>query len=125
MNLPTVGINPKDLIGVTKAPVALVPPVAIIMTARAMAVGAKKYGEANWREIPIKRRVYLEAALRHIYAALDGEEIDPETDCPHIAHVCAGMSILMDADANGASIGWKTVPGKAADVMRKLYPPKA
>lgn len=118
------GVNPKDLVGVTKAPVSMVPPTAILQQSRALAVGVAKYGWANWRDYPVQRLVYLEAALRHIYADLDGETIDPETGVPHIAHACAGLDILMDAEANGMCVDNRTKPGAFSVLSRRLYPGK-
>jgi hypothetical protein len=119
-----VGVNPKDRVGVTKAPVSLVPPTAILQQARALAVGAAKYGRANWRDYPVQRVVYLEAALRHIYADLDGETIDPETNVPHIAHAAAGLDVLMDAEANGMVVDNRPKTGSYAKMAAKFYPPK-
>jgi hypothetical protein len=123
--------NPKDLIGVTKAPLDYFPPVAILQASRAMKHGADKYGRANWREKAIKRTIYLGAALRHIAADLDGETIDPETitlECPngvpHIALAVAGLGIALDADAIGNLIDDRPTKGGYADLARKLFPPK-
>lgn len=93
------GINPKDLVGLAKTPLRLIPPPALISLANVMALGAKKYGPFNWREKTVRRTVYLEAALRHIYTVLDGEDLDPESREPHEAHAMACMAILLDAIA--------------------------
>ena len=42
--------NPKDLIGMTKPPLRLVPPALLLFVARVMGLGAKKYGAYNWRK---------------------------------------------------------------------------
>jgi hypothetical protein len=96
--------NPKDLIGVTKAPLRLVPPVLEILTSVPMAVGAKKYGAFNWRKSAVRHSLYLEAARRHIDAILDGEACDEETTVEHEASVAACMAIIMDARAVGKLI---------------------
>lgn len=119
-----IGTNPKDRVGITKAPVSLVPPVAILQQARALAVGANKYGRANWRDHPVQRVVYLEAAMRHILADLDGETIDPETGVPHIAHAAAGLDVLMDAEANGMVVDNRPKKGAYAVKASEFYPPK-
>jgi hypothetical protein len=93
--------NPKDLIGVTKAPLRLVPPILEILTSVPMAVGAKKYGAFNWRKSAVRHSLYLEAARRHIDAILDGEVCDEETKIEHEASVAACMAIIMDARSIG------------------------
>ena len=89
--------NPKDLIGDKKPRLCLVPPALSIYVAKVMVHGAEKYGPFNWRANKVRRTVYLEAALRHILAALDGEDADAESGVPHEAHAAACMGIILDA----------------------------
>jgi hypothetical protein len=112
--------NPKDLIGATKAPLNLVPPALFIEVAPVMALGAKKYGPYNWRESKVKLSVYLTAILRHTLAALDGQWEDPESGRPHVAHVGAGVGIILDADASGQLIDDLPKPGPAAKLLAAL-----
>lgn len=97
----TEGVNPKDLVGVRKAPLRLVPRALLIETAPVMALGAEKYGAYNWRRYPVKLSVYLEAIDRHLSAVLDGQWLDPESGRPHLAHVSACVGIILDARALG------------------------
>jgi hypothetical protein len=115
--------NPKDIIGMTKPPLRLVPPALMIFVSRAMALGAKKYGPYNWRGNRVRRTVYLEAALRHILQALDGEDIDEESGQPHEAHAAACMGIILDAAHCGALIDDRATPGPAGKLIRKLTLP--
>lgn len=96
------GLNPKDLVGAKKAPLTLVPPSAIIAIAEAMGNGAAKYGPFNWRDQPIQVRTYVEAALRHLYAYLDGQWAAEDTGISHLAHAMAGLAILYDATSLGS-----------------------
>jgi hypothetical protein len=89
--------NPKDLLGLKKAPLRLVPWVSIVALARVMKLGAVKYGEKNWRQKKPRASIYFEAALRHLLAYDDGQDIDPESGESHLAHVMANMAILLDA----------------------------
>jgi hypothetical protein len=93
--------NPKDKIGLTKAPLRLIPPAALLHIARAMGEGAQKYGPYNWREFPISISVYIEAAQRHLLALLDGEDRAPDSGFHHAAHAAACMTILLDALETG------------------------
>jgi hypothetical protein len=114
-------VNPKDLIGVTKAPLRLVPPALTIGVAPVMALGAKKYGPYNWREYPVKLSVYLEAIARHLLAVMDGQWLDPESGQPHIAHIAAGVGIILDAGATGNLVSdWPIFDGPAADLLAAL-----
>lgn len=96
-----LGINPKDACGAKKAPLTLVPFVAIVKCSLVMALGALKYGKMNWRKNKVKETVYIEAAMRHMYAAMDGEDVDSESGQSHYAHAMACMAILLDAKATG------------------------
>lgn len=112
--------NPKDLIGDTKPQIHLVPPVATTYEAKVFELGAKKYGPYNWRGNPVRMTVYESAALRHLFAMMDGQTIDPESGQPHAAHVRACMGIILDAYATGNLIDDRPEPGKAASVIADL-----
>ncbi len=112
--------NPKDLIGLTKPPLRLVPPALMLYVSRVMGLGAKKYGAYNWREKQVRKTVYLEAALRHILQALDGENADPESGQPHEAHAASCMGILLDAAANGNLIDDRSAPGPASRLIAEM-----
>lgn len=114
------GVNPKDLLGLKKPPLRLVPPAALLYMSRVMALGAEKYGPYNWRTKKIRRTVYLEAAMRHIVQALDGEDTDPESGMPHEAHAATCMGILLDALATGTLVDDRPTPGAAAELIREL-----
>lgn len=118
--------NPKDLLGVRKAPLRLVPPALVIRTAEAMANGAAKYGPYNWRKNPVRLTVYLEAIERHLLAYRDGEEIAIDSGVHHLAHAAAGLAIIFDAEAGGNLIDDRPTPGPAAKLLAqqdKTQPP--
>lgn len=54
--------------------------------------GARKYAPDNWKIVPNARERYQDALLRHVFAWLDGERVDPESGLHHLAH--AGCNIL-------------------------------
>lgn len=47
--------------------------------------GARKYKDDNWREGIHSRRL-LAACLRHVFAYLDGEDLDAESGLSHLLH---------------------------------------
>lgn len=109
--------NPKDVIGVTKPNLNLIPPSATIIESVVMALGAKKYGPFNWRETKVKASVYIAAAQRHMLQWLDGQTLDPESGVSHLAHVRACMGIMLDAEANGMLIDDRPAKGVASDLI--------
>jgi hypothetical protein len=77
-----------------KVPMSLLPRSALTAEAAVLAFGAKKYAAHNWRKGMVWSRL-LDAALRHLTAFADGEDVDPETGLSHLAHLrcCAGFLI--------------------------------
>ena len=63
--------------------------------------GALKYGRANWRETGVRFTIYYDALRRHLDALYEGEDIDPDSGLPHLAHILACAAILADAQATG------------------------
>lgn len=96
-----VDMNPKGAAGRAKPQFHLIPVGALAPVAKVMELGAKKYGPYNWRETPVNYTTYLSAVGRHAAAFLDGEDQDPESGQSHLAHIAAGMMILLDAIVTG------------------------
>lgn len=72
---------------------SLVPPAAILAMARVRRYGIDKYGEAeSWRDVEPHR--WIDAALRHIYAYIDGEETD-ESGLPHMWHALTSLALFV------------------------------
>ena len=67
---------------------------AVEQLSAVLTFGAKKYAAHNWRAGISKCRL-IAALLRHTFAYLRGENNDPESGLPHIAHaMCCCMFIL-------------------------------
>jgi hypothetical protein len=99
-----VNPNPKDVVGRTKPGVSTFPMTALFEGAAATDHGAGKYGPYNWRDDPIEAKEYLNAAMRHVAAWWEGQDLDPESGLPHLAHAIAGLAILRDAQIQGTCI---------------------
>lgn len=70
--------------------------------------GAKKYAAHNWRNgISISR--LIGAALRHIFAAMRGEDKDPESGLSHFAHAscCLMFAHWMYSNRKDLDDRWK------------------
>jgi hypothetical protein len=91
--------NPKTQYGLAKPGLSSVPPLPLFAIGQVMADGAAKYGSMNWRKDPVSASTYYDAAMRHLMAWWDGQDLDPMTGLSHLAHVAANMCILLDADS--------------------------
>lgn len=76
----------------------LVPVRAMEDWAKVISLGARKYGENNWQKLKNPRSRYYAALMRHLVSWWRGEEIDPESGLPHLAHVMCNASFLMHFD---------------------------
>ncbi len=111
--------NPKDLQGVKKPQLNLIPPASMVYQALAMADGAEKYGPFNWREKKIQASIYIAATLRHLGQWQDGEELAEDSQKPHLAHAIACLGILIDALETGSLIDDRPTPGAASALLKK------
>lgn len=91
--------NPKTQYGLAKPGLSKVPPLPLLAIGQVMAVGASKYGPVNWRKNPVSSSTYYDAAMRHLMAWWDGQDLDLETGISHLAHAAANLCILLDADS--------------------------
>src|SRR5262245_15285942 len=113
-------MNPKDIIGATKPPLSLVPSALKIWVAMVQKHGMEKYGLYNWRDNPVSRMTYYNAAMRHIEQAIDGDDIDPDSGLPHEAHAAASLGILLDALSIGNLIDDRPTAGSAGKLILGL-----
>jgi hypothetical protein len=70
----------------------LIPRGFVMEMGRVMAHGAKKYSEDNWQKCDDVRR-YHGAALRHILAVIDGEDMDPDSALTHLGHAACSLAM--------------------------------
>jgi hypothetical protein len=78
-----------------KAQLDLLPRRGLVAVARVLEMGRKKYGRDNWKGGLAWSRP-AGAALRHLFAWLDGESNDPESGLSHLAHVACNMLFLLE-----------------------------
>ena len=93
--------NPKDAIGIRKAPMSAVPTQVLLELGVAMLEGAAKYGRHNYRFAGIRSSVYFDAVVRHLFAWWEGEDIDPDSGLSHITKAIATLVVLRDAQMQG------------------------
>jgi hypothetical protein len=75
----------------------LLPPKTLYEVGKVLTFGAEKYDPHNWRKVDDLQNRYSSAAMRHILAHIDGEDLDEETGLSHLAHaICCLMFKLED-----------------------------
>lgn len=114
--------NPKDSIGSDKIPLHLWPETASALGALGLLDGMLKYGRGNFREIGVRASIYQDAAKRHLDYWFEGEDNDPDSGLPHLAHALACLAILVDAEACGKLTDDRQVAGGFRKLMTKLTP---
>lgn len=120
--MTTKPTNPKDAIGSGKIPVHLWPTTATIMGSLGLLDGAAKYGRSNWRESGARASIYFDAAQRHLFAWNSGEDVDPDSKLPHLAHALACLAILVDAQAADKLTDDREYPGGYRKLIEELTP---
>jgi len=76
-----------------KPDISLIPKVAIWGMAEALTYGAKKYNRHNFRAGIAYSRL-VAAAMRHLTAWNEGENLDPESGLDHLNHCMASLAML-------------------------------
>lgn len=102
-----------------KPRLSLFPREAIEEIGKVLTFGAKKYADHNWRRGMAWSRL-ADAALRHLFAWIDGEGNDPEWGLSHLAHAgcCIAFLIAFERSAQGTDDRYKrpTLPELMASV---------
>ena len=85
--------------GQKPAQMSLMPMKALMQVAEVYGYGAMKYDNehghrSNWRR-GYDWNLSFDAAQRHMTAFWDGEDLDPESGHPHLAHAVFHMLALM------------------------------
>jgi len=116
--------NPKDSVGCTKPPLHCIPAHVLFEVGMGMFEGGWKYREANYRVIGVRASVYYDAAMRHLIAWWEGEDIDPASKIHHISKVMSCLAVLRDCQMqaeNGSGVSYKDDrPPKSVVPMAKL-----
>jgi hypothetical protein len=87
----------------------LLPFVALEALGDVLTYGAKKYRPHGWRTVDRRGR-YLAAALRHLFAYGRGEDVDAESNLPHLAHALACVAFLLEAQTVGLGVDDRANP---------------
>lgn len=130
--MTTKPTNPKDAVGVRKAPFSTVPMQVVGEAGLALLEGALKYGRHNYRVAGLRSSVYFDATMRHLTSWWEGEDIDPDSGLSHIAKAIASLLVLRDAQMNDmvkfddrppvAAEGWQAQLQAQAEELIDKYP---
>jgi len=71
---------------------------ALMEVVKVGTMGAAKYSDHGWLQVPDAQSRYLDAALRHI---LDTEEFDKESGLPHLAHAAWNVLAVLELRMRG------------------------
>jgi hypothetical protein len=122
--------NPKDGVGIKKAPISTLPAQVLLEVGLALIEGARKYGRHNYRIAGVRASVYYDALFRHLGAWWEGEDIDPDSGLNHITKAIACLVVLRDSMMIGNWLddrppklneGWIKELNKKAEVIIKKY----
>ena len=123
--------NPKDAIGIRKAPISTVPGAVVMEIGLGLLEGACKYRRHNYRSVGVRASVYYDACFRHLVAWWEGENTDPDSGLPHIAKLLSSGAVLRDAQLQGmlvddrpppSPIGWLSELNAMAGRIINRYP---
>lgn len=93
--------NPKDAVGIRKAPMSTVPATVLAEIGVGMLEGALKYGRHNYRAVGVRASVYYDATMRHMRDWWEGEDMDPDVPLSHITKALCSLVVLRDAMIQG------------------------
>ena len=102
-----------------KAKLHLLPPKSILEVGKVLTYGAEKYDAENWRKVPDLQNRYTSAALRHIFAHIDGELDDQETGLSHLAHAMCCLLFKLEDELLG-----KSEEEGTRETYTREYPPR-
>jgi hypothetical protein len=93
--------NPKDSIGIRKAPLSVLPMSVVAEVGTAMLEGACKYGRHNWRAMGVRDSVYFDATMRHLIDYWEGVDIDTDSGMHHLTKAMSSLMVWRDAQLQG------------------------
>lgn len=116
------GPNPKDLQGVKKPPLHLVPNSAVALMSLAMYDGAGKYDPFNWRDKDVLASIYVAACKRHLDLWWDGQELSSDVGVPNLGAALACIAIIVDAQYSDCLIDDRPIPCDLEAIYKMAEP---
>ena len=116
--------NPKDVIGMKKAPISTLSCAVLFEMGLGMLEGARKYGRHNYRATGVSATVYYDAAVGHLMDWFEGEDIDLDSGLSHVTKAMTTLLTLRDSMLMGNWVDDRPLrnPNK---LYKKHFNPKA
>lgn len=83
-----------------KPDLSLIPLSALTEEAKGFMLGADKYGRYNYTE-GLEASRLIAAALRHVHAWNQGEDLDPESGASHLGHARCCLAMILECSRVG------------------------
>lgn len=94
--------NPKQAFGDAKSPLSCVPFPVLFEVGLGMLEGhLKGYRSHNYRVAGVRTSTYFNAVMRHLAAWWEGQDIDPDSNLPHIVKAICCLVVFRDAQMLG------------------------
>lgn len=74
---------------------SLLPADSLAEICKVLEFGAKKYEANSWQHVEGGETRYMDAALRHIFGIMQGEDHDEESELLHLAHLGCDVLFLI------------------------------
>jgi hypothetical protein len=81
----------------------LLPPAALIEVARVRDYGAAKYSPWDWT-LSRSWTDCFDAVMRHMLAWQTGQDKDPESGLPHLAHAACTLMFMIEFEKSGKGL---------------------
>jgi hypothetical protein len=127
--------NPKDAVGIFKAPMSRVPSGVMMEVGLGMLEGDLKYGAHNYRVVGVKASIYYDAAMRHLMDWWEGEDFDADSlaGLHHVSKAMSTLAVIRDSMIQGkfnddrpprSPKGWMTALNEKAKKLQEVLPRK-
>lgn len=97
----TKEVNPKDMAASTRLRFSVIPMNVVAEVGLGMTEGTGKYGRHNYRAAGARASVQYDAAMRHLNAWWEGEDIDAKSGLSHITKTITALVVLRDCQMRG------------------------
>ncbi len=126
--------NPKDMLGIKRFAMSVLPWNVLAWVAIALLEGAFKYARHNYRAVGVRASIYFDANARHMLKFWEGEDFDPDIKFAKVHHVdkaIASLVVLSDSIKRGNWVddrpprcpdGWYQELDQAVEGLWKQYP---
>lgn len=99
----------------------LLPTAPLVEISKVLGFGASKYSAHNWRG-GIEYSRLIGSAYRHLAAFNDGEDYDPESGLPHLAHLGCCVVFLLEQFSKGTGLDDRYKDPNLKEQIETIWP---